>query len=129
MDLGELVKKYIALRDKKAALAAEYKAKTDKIDTVLDAAERAILAEFNDTGISSAKTDSGTAYKVIRTSAKVADANSFFDFVAQDFVNNRSFLENRVSKSAVEQYIEDHGGDLPPGVTVSRFATINIKRG
>lgn len=129
MDMGELIKKYIMLRDKKAVIAAEYKAKIEKIDTVLEAAERAILDEFNNTGVSSAKTDNGTAYKVIRTSAKVADSNSFFDFVAQDFDNNKSFLENRVSKSAVEQYIEDHGGDLPPGVTISRFAAINIKRG
>ena len=38
------------------------------------------------------------------------------------------FLESRVNKTALDQFIEEHG-DLPPGVTRNVEQIINVRRG
>jgi hypothetical protein len=37
-------------------------------------------------------------------------------------------LEVRVSKTAVEQYREQHDDDLPPGVNIREERVVNVRR-
>ena len=83
------------------------------------------LAEFNETGQESAKTEHGTAYKATRMSTKVSDRDAFLNFVREN--EAWEFLESRANKTAVTAYMEENE-DVPPGVDVSRISTINIRR-
>lgn len=125
MKLDELIKKYLKLRDGKSELEAKQKEELKRFTSAMTKIEQLIMAEFNETGQESAKTAVGTAYKSVRTSAKVADRDTFITFVRDN--EAWDFLENRVNKSAVEEYMAEHD-DLPPGVDISRSATINIRR-
>jgi hypothetical protein len=125
MKLDELIQKYLKLRDAKSELEAKHKQETSRYTQAMAKIEKMLLAEFNETGQDSAKTGAGTAYKTIRTSAKVADRDAFFDFVRES--ESWAFLESRVNKTAVEEYLQEHE-QLPPGVDVTRSATINIRR-
>lgn len=123
--MKEIVEKYIKLRDKKAELTAEHKAKIAKIDEALAVAEGVLLSEFQKAGMESVRTESGTAYKTVRTQAGVADWDAVLDFIkANDLW---SMLERRVSKQAVEQYREANN-DLPPGINWREEVTINVRR-
>lgn len=126
MKLDEVVKNYIALRDRKAAIKAEYDAKAAKIDDVLDKVEAKILEYFEQSGLESIRTDTGTAYKSTRNSATVGDWDSVLAHVLE--TENYQLLEHRVSKKAVEEY-RMANEDLPPGVNWRSEVTVNVRRG
>jgi hypothetical protein len=125
MKTSEMIAKYITLRDKKSELEAAHKESVKRINEVMKKIESMIMAQFNETGEESAKTAAGTAYKTTQTSAKVADRDAFLDFVRAS--EAWGFIENRVNKTAVEEYLAEHE-ELPPGVDVNRAYTINIRR-
>jgi hypothetical protein len=123
--MDDLVTKYIELRDTKAKIEAEMKAKVAKIVGIMDKIEAAILAEFQESGVESIRTKDGTAYKQTRTSATVADWDAALNYIQAN--NLWHMLERRVSKQAVEQFKEAHG-ELPPGLNWREEVVINIRR-
>jgi len=126
MKVDDLVQKYIQLREAKAQLKAEYDAKVAPVDAVLDKIEGALLAKFNELGVSSVKTEFGTAYTSVRSSATLADWDVFREFCSQQ-EDPYAFVERRVSKTAVEEF-RNANADLPPGVNWSETRVVNFRR-
>lgn len=122
---AEIVEKYIKMRDKKGALKAEFNKKVEKLDAALDLIEAHLLAQFTAQGLTSVKTEEGTAYKSSRVSAKVEDWDAALAFIQKNKLWH--MLERRVGKEAVAQYNEEHG-QLPPGVSMTEEITINVRR-
>ena len=127
MKLDELVANYIKLRDKKSQLKKQYDEKVAKVDAVMDKMEAIILKTFQDSGIDSARTDAGTAYISTRTSPTVGSREEFLSWVLQDPDERSIFLENRVSKVAVEQF-KAANDDLPPGINFRSEVTVGVRR-
>ena len=127
MKLDELVANYIKLRDKKSQIKKQYDEKVAKVDAVMDKMEAIILKTFQDSGIDSARTDAGTAYISTRTSATVGSREEFLSWVLQDPDERSIFLENRVSKVAVEQF-KAANDDLPPGINFRSEVTVGVRR-
>lgn len=125
MNYNEMVEHYVRLRDKRAEYKAEFDAKVQKIDLVLEKIEQKLMAYMNDTGIESIRTGAGTAYRSIKTTASVADRDIFLDFVRDH--DAWELLETRAAKKAVEDY-RAANDELPPGVNWSAVATINVRR-
>jgi len=123
--MQEIIEKYIELRDKKTELSAAYKKKVAGLDSALDQLEAVLLEKLNEIGMDSAKGSTGTVYKSKRTSATVADWDYVLDHIQKNELWN--MLEKRVSKQAVEQYVEEHG-DLPPGINWREELVVNIRR-
>jgi hypothetical protein len=124
--IDQVIAKYIELRDRKAQLKAEYEAKVAPVQEAMDKAEAFILQKMEETGVTSFKTDAGTAYATIRTSASLADWDLFREFLAQQedpFV----FLDRRVNKTAIEEYTKDKQ-DLPPGFNWRVERTVGFRR-
>lgn len=126
MKIDEAIEKYIELRDKKAEIRARYNAKVENIDAALKKLEAAFLRSFSKTGQRSAQgANGGTAFIKERTSDKVVDRQAYIEFL--EATGAMDLIESRVNKSALDEYIEQHG-DLPPGVTRSTELTINVRR-
>lgn len=125
MKIDELVGKYIQLRDKKAEMDAEHKARVSKITEALDKIEYVLLKEFHASGMDSVKTSAGTAYTQTRMSATVADWDIALKFIRDH--DAYDMLEKRVAKSAVEAYIEETGTP-PPGVNIRQEVVVNVRR-
>ena len=121
----KLTAKYIELRDFKAKFKAEHEAKEARITSKMDEIELEMLTFLNQTGQESSKTAAGTFFKKTSTSVKVVDRDSFIAFVMEH--NATNFLENRVNKTAVDEYIAEHG-DLPPGIDVTRITSVSVNR-
>ena len=96
------------------------------LDALLDKIEALLLKTFQETGVESVKTESGTAYSSSRTSATVADWDAFFEGYV---LPNQAweFLERRCNKGAVEQF-KAANEDLPPGINWSETLTVNVRR-
>lgn len=125
MKLDELVASYIKLRDKKAQIKAEYDAKVDGIDALMSKIEAALLKKFEETGQESARTDSGTAYKAVKTSCTVADKDTFMKYVQAQ--NAWELLDVRANKTAVDQF-RGVNEDLPPGLNWREVIVVNVNR-
>ena len=125
MKISELVAMYIQIRDKKAEYKAKYEANLAKIEGNLDKIEAKLLQVFEESGMDSVKTEAGTAYKATRVSVTTGDKDAFMEFVRTN--DEWPLLEVRPSKSAVEQYREQHD-DLPPGINWRAEQVVNIRR-
>ena len=126
MKLSEAVSLYIKLRDQKAQMKADFDAQVAPLQEKMDKLEAKLLDVFNQTGMDSVKTEFGTAYATVRTSASIADRDAFMDFVKAH--EEWSLLEVRVSKTAVEQYRSANDDELPPGINVREERVVNIRR-
>jgi phage host-nuclease inhibitor protein Gam len=126
MKLSEAVSLYIQLRDKKAEMKAEFDATIAPLNDKMDKLEAKLLDVFNKTGMDSVKTENGTAYTAVRTTASIADREAFMEFVKAN--EEWSLLEVRASKTAVEQFRESNNDELPPGVNIRSERVVNIRR-
>jgi phage host-nuclease inhibitor protein Gam len=126
MKLSEAVTLYIQLRDKKAEMKAEFDASIAPLNEKMDKLEAKLLDVFNTTGMDSVKTEHGTAYTAVRTTASVADREAFMEFVKAN--EEWSLLEVRASKTAIEQFRDSNNDELPPGVNIRSERVVNIRR-
>jgi phage host-nuclease inhibitor protein Gam len=126
MKLSEAVRLYIQLRDKKAEMKAEFDASIAPLNDKMEKLEAKLLDVFNKTGMDSVKTEHGTAYTAVRTTASVADREAFMEFVKAN--EEWSLLEVRASKTAIEQFRDSNNDELPPGVNIRSERVVNIRR-
>ena len=125
MKLDELVSTYVTLRDQKARLKSQYDLDKANVEAMMDKIEAVFLKLFNETGSDSIKTQFGTAFRQVRTSAAVADWDAFLGFVQSQ--GAWEMLERRCSKAAVEQY-KAATNDLPPGLNWREEQTVSVRR-
>lgn len=126
MKLSEAVTLYIQLRDKKSQMKSDFDALVAPINEKMDKLEAKLLDVFNKTGMDSVKTEHGTAYTAVRTTASIADREAFMDFVKAN--EEWSLLEVRASKTAIEQFRDTNDNELPPGVNIRSERVVNIRR-
>ena len=125
MKLSELVAKYIEMRDKKYEPKHQYDFKAAQLDEALGKIESKLLQVFDSAGMDSVKTEFGTAYASTRSTASVADKETFMNFIKEN--EEWSLMEVRAAKLAIEQY-KTANGDLPPGVNYREERVVNIRR-
>jgi hypothetical protein len=126
MKLSDAVSLYIRLRDQKAQMKAEYDAAVAPVIEKMEKLEAKLLEIFNTTGMDSVKTEFGTAYATTRTSATVADRDTFMEFVKAR--EEWALLEVRASRAAVEQFRAANDNELPPGVNLREERVVNVRR-
>ena len=122
----QLVKVYIQLRDRRSARKRSYEMEDEDDKSKQEKIEGILLHRFQEDGIESCKTSSGTAYKSVRTSASVADPDLFFSYVVKN--DMWDLLEKRCNKTLVDQYKDEHG-EVPPGINYSQTTVVNVRRG
>lgn len=123
--MDELVKKYIQLRDRKAALEKECKEKVGPINEALARCEKIFLAKMNEEGLESLPTKEGVPYKTTKTSATVADPAAYRQWV----IDNQQWagLDVKANKTFVKEYKEENQ-DLPPGINWYEEVAVNVRR-
>ena len=125
MKLNQLIATYIGIRDKKEALVKKQKEDVAKYTEALKKIEGVLLKHFQTVGQTSAKSDEGIAFIKVANTDKIADRETFLEYVKENDLFD--LLENRINSSALNQFIEDHN-DLPPGVTRNSVQIIQVRR-
>jgi hypothetical protein len=87
-----------------------------------------LFARLNERGADSTRTDAGTAYISTIMSTKIEDLAQLFDFVAENWDTVGGEIGLSIKIDAVRTFMENHNGQLPPGVSVSHYQRININR-
>ncbi len=124
MNAQEIIANYITLRNHVAKRAAEHEAELAPFKAAMAKYEQdgsALLIETSggDEGKANIVTPAGTMYRKRWTSIKVADRETFMQFVAADFNYRHKFLTSAVSKKEIEEYIEVEKA-VPPGLDIAR---------
>ena len=125
MKIQDVVQRYRELREKKAAITAEYKSAVKRLDDDMRLLASVLMKYMQKQGVESVKTASGTAYMTTKRSARVVDWEQFISWVRQ---NERwDILPHGVNKSSVVQMLEEDGS-LPPGVDFYSEHDVNIRK-
>jgi hypothetical protein len=125
MKISEAVQLYVKLRDEAAELKRKYQEEADKVKANMDKIEGALLAAMDAAGMESVKVNGGTAYVTTKTSATVADRESFLNFCKEK--GEWSLMDVRAAKSAIVQY-KTANDDLPPGIDWRAERVVNFRR-
>lgn len=127
MKMSEAMALYIKLRDEKAALKKVHSAEIkDQFTDKMDKLEAMFLRAFTKQGSTSLTAKGiGTAFIKPRVSDTVVDRTAYLGWVLE--TGKLEFLESRISKAALDEYVEEKG-ELPPGVKRIVDQTVNIRR-
>lgn len=124
--IDELISNYVALRDKKAQMDAAHKAALAPVNEAMAKVECMLLQAMDDQGLTALRSSAGTAFRATKTGARLADRDSFRQFLDTSD-DPYHYIDLRVSKTAVEEYITEHNA-VPPGVDWYTEATVNVRR-
>jgi hypothetical protein len=125
LKVGDVIATYLTLRNQKEALAQSVKAKTDEINAKLAKIEAWIKQQADAQGVTSFKSEHGTAFLTTVDFANVADWDATLRFIRE--TEAYDMLEKRVSKTAVRAYI-DQTKTVPPGVNYGTKLEVNIRK-
>ena len=126
MTHAEMIKKYLEIKDYIEREQKAFDEKTEPYTKAMSTIANHLLEVLNTQGGQSIKTDFGTAYKATSMAAKVVDREEFYNFVFDHRAHN--YLTAAVSKDAVKEFMEINNGLLPPGIEISNFTKVNIRR-
>lgn len=87
-----------------------------------------IFARLVERGADSTKTDAGTAYISRLESVQITDQAALFDFAADNWDTYGDEIKLSIGIKAVRAYMDDNNGQLPPGIDLSKYSRLNIKR-
>ena len=83
--------------------------------------------QLKDAGLTSQSGSMGRSEVYHVDSATVSDPLIFGNWVGEDYANRKHYLENRVSKTACKQDLED-SKTLPPGVNFIKIEKVKVVR-
>ena len=122
---GDLVKKYLIIRDKKKELQDQHKSQLAPFNEALQKLEDIFQKQMVEQGLKNLTTEDGTAYQSEVVSVKVADWDRFREYVLAGGLWH--MLEQRANKTAVQEVMEETG-QLPPGLDINRAIKVNVRR-
>lgn len=125
--LAQIVKSYVALRDRKAALKKKFDQDTESLNAGMAKAESYFLGYMNLNGLTSLPTAEGTPYKSLQTSVTVADKVAYFGWLSEKPERFEEYLDIKANKTAVLAMREAEN-DIPPGLNYREENVCNVRR-
>lgn len=126
MDVSKLARAYVRLRDERALKKKEFEDADRVLKGYMEQIEAQMLAVLNEGNIDSINTPAGTFYRQEDITPQGADWGAFYHWVRDN--DAFDFLEKRIKKGAVKEYMEQNEGALPPGVSVFRKFEVRVRR-
>lgn len=125
VNVSDIVRTYMKLRNQKEQIEAETKDRVAKLKEKMSRLEAWIKEKADADGVTSFKTDHGTAFLTTTDYANVADWDAVLGFIRDNEAYD--MLEKRISKLAVRGYIETNKA-VPPGVNYGTKLEVNIRK-
>lgn len=126
-NLDMIVQAFSAIRDARTAKRQAY----EKEDLALEEDQRKLkvlmLELLNATGAKSIATEHGTVYRTEKIKPSAADWTTIYDWIAEN-PERFELLEKRLKSTFVKDFMEEHEGQVPPGVNVHREYEVSVRR-
>lgn len=126
-DLSKVVGAFVAIRDERSRLKKEWEAKEDELLAQQDRLGGVLLSHLKEQNANSVQTEHGTFYRQEEVKPNITDDVAFYGFIReQDCAADA--LERRAKKGFVTEFMENHDGLPPPGISVSREYVVRVRR-
>jgi hypothetical protein len=126
MNADQVIQAYIHLRNKKEEMQTLQKTQLAPLNEQLDKLEAWLLNKLQTEGLTNLKSATGTAFTQVSTSVTCSDWAATLAWIKEH--NAWEFRESRVSKSVVQEFIENNDGEAPPGVKVTREVEVRVRK-
>lgn len=125
LTVDQVIETYMKFRSKKDTIEAETKAKVKGIKENMTKLESWLKEKADADGVTSFKTNHGTAFLTTNDYARVEDWDAMLGFIQEHEAYD--LFEKRVSKTAVRGYI-DMNKAVPAGVTYGTKIDVNVRK-
>jgi hypothetical protein len=126
LNVEQLVKAYIKMRDARQQLLREFDEADDRIKQQQDVVQQALLELCKETGTDGLKTSAGTVTRTIKTRYWTSDWNSMKNFIKEN--DAFELLEQRVHQTNMKSFLEDNPNLMPPGMNIDSKYAITVRR-
>jgi hypothetical protein len=124
--LDKLVKIYRKMRDKISELTREYDTQVALLQEQKDEIASAIKDQMHALGVTSVRTDQGTAVLSVKTRYSTADWDSFKKFVIEH--EALDLFEKRIAQLNMKQFLEENPGVVPPGLNSNSEYDVSVRK-
>jgi hypothetical protein len=125
--VARLVKTRHKINARISELQAEQDLVMKPLKEQLTRIDNALLNTLNQRDEDSVRTSEGTVYRTMETYPNVTNWDALYKLIADEDLASVA-LDKRVKKSFVIDYIAEHDGELPPGVTVRSEYKLHVRR-
>ncbi len=126
VDVAELTRIYLKMRDKRDAIRREAEEKEKEIEDQMAVIEAQLLETCKDMNASSIRTPYGTIVRSIKTRYWTGDWDSMYDFIKE----NSAFglLEKRIHQTHMKEFLTENPDLFPRGMNVENEFTVVVRR-
>jgi phage host-nuclease inhibitor protein Gam len=125
-NIESLTRTYLKIRDKRAALKAEYDEQEETLSVQMNAIKVALLDYCKQNSVESVRTNSGLFYRTVKTRYWTNDWESFHKFVVS--TEAPDLLEKRINQSAMKVFLEENPEHVPPGLNTDSEYIISVRK-
>ncbi len=122
----KVVSAYIAIRDARAALKANFETEDTKLKEQQAVLEQHLLEVCKSTGTDGGKTKHGTFTRGVQTRYWTSDWDSMRIFIREH--DAFDLLEQRLHQTNTASFLKAHPDQVPPGLNVDSKYTITVRR-
>lgn len=126
MDIGKIVEVYTKIRDRRAQIGREFKRQDDELAEKLEKLEVVLLGHLNATNSNGIRTDHGTVYRQTEIIPSAADWQQVYAWIKA--TDGFDFLEKRIKRAAVTEYMDANEGKIPPGMNVFTRRVVRVRK-
>lgn len=124
-----LIAENFKLEDLIKAAQAKFNEWAEPHKSRLKEIEDTLFARLAERKADSTKTDSGTAYISNIMNTNIENREAIIDFMMDNWEAwGADMIQVNVTKDAIKRYMEENNGVLPPGISISHFSRLNIRR-
>lgn len=125
MKVDDVIRAYRTLREQKEKLAKQHAEELAPLNDQMNKCLLWVQQQLQNQGLTNFKGESGIAFLQTDTSVSVKDWDATLAWIKEN--DAWMFLEKRVSKSVVQEFIESTK-QVPPGVHVSQETSAHIRK-
>ena len=126
---GQVIDKYIQLRDYVEKEEKEFKARIKKYTDAMDKLEGDMLERLRAENQQSAKSSSGNiCFRVTKTSVKIKDKTDWLTWIHDNWDEAPHMLTAHIAKDGVLEYLSRED-KLPRGVDLNNILAVQFRKG
>jgi hypothetical protein len=122
----KMTKAYLAIRNKRAQLKAEYTKQDDELARQLDILKRALLSYCERNKVESVRTDEGLFFRSQRTKYWTSDWEAMHRFVIEHKVPE--LFDKRINQTNIKQFLEENPELKPEGLNIDTEYVISVRK-
>lgn len=126
--VDKLIDVYVRIRDKRSEIKKAFEDQDGKLKEQLQVVETELMRRAQEQGVTQFKSDHGLAYTTESMKASIADKGAFSTFLRENDIDPLDIMESRVSTRALQDYMDEHEGAVPPGVNTFREKHVRVRR-